>query len=98
MSFELLQCVMELKSENKPIKWNLCIIEVMYKEDFTVVVVTTHYMDSQSKEDSDIFNRFVLNEYELIQTWKGFVYHMIQRGSRFVRGGRNMMVKSLHEE
>jgi len=40
----------------------------------------------QSKEDSDIFNRFKLNGYELIQTWKGFVYHMTCRGSRFKDG------------
>ena len=33
---------------------------------------TTHLYAPQSKEDSDIFNRFVLNGYELIQTWKGF--------------------------
>ena len=40
----------------------------------------------QSKEDSDIFNRFLLAGYELIQTWKGFVYHMTCRGSRFKDG------------
>jgi hypothetical protein len=40
----------------------------------------------QSKEDSDIFNRFVLAGYELIQTWKGLVYHMTCRGSRFKDG------------
>ncbi len=37
----------------------------------------------QSKEDSDIFNRFQLNGVEFIQTWKGCVYHMTCRGSRF---------------
>ena len=30
----------------------------------------------QSKEDSDIFNRFHLLGLEFIQTWKGLVYHM----------------------
>ncbi len=40
----------------------------------------------QSKEDSDIFNRFVLAGYDLKQTWKGFVYHMTCRGSRFKDG------------
>ena len=37
----------------------------------------------QSKEDSDIFNRFLLNGINFIQTWKGCVYHMTCRGSRF---------------
>jgi len=37
----------------------------------------------QSKEDSDIFNRFKLNGCEFIQTWNGFVYHLTCRGSRF---------------
>lgn len=36
----------------------------------------------QSKEDSDIFNRFQLNDVKFIQTWEGFVYHMTCRGSR----------------
>jgi glycosyltransferase involved in cell wall biosynthesis len=37
----------------------------------------------QSKEDSDIFNRLMLNGVEFKQTWKGLVYHMTCRGSRF---------------
>ena len=37
----------------------------------------------QSKEDSDIFNRFQLNGVSFVQTWEGFVYHMTCRGSRF---------------
>lgn len=37
----------------------------------------------QSKEDSDIFNRFKLAGCEFLQTWRGFVYHLTCRGSRF---------------
>lgn len=37
----------------------------------------------QSKEDSDIFNRFKLNGCKFIQTWRGCTYHMTCRGSRF---------------
>jgi len=37
----------------------------------------------QSKEDSDIFNRLHLNGVKFVQTWKGLVYHMTCRGSRF---------------
>lgn len=37
----------------------------------------------QSKEDSDIFNRFQLQGIKFVQTWDGYVYHMTSRGSRF---------------
>ena len=40
----------------------------------------------QSKEDSDIFNRFYLAGYEFVQVWRGLVYHMTCRGSRFKDG------------
>ena len=55
----------------------------IYKDDFTSIGGHDPLYAPQSKEDSDIFNRFVLNGYELIQTWKGLVYHMTCRGSRF---------------
>ena len=56
------------------------------KEDFQSIGGHDELYAPQSKEDSDIFNRFVLNGYELIQTWQGFVYHMTCRGSRFKDG------------
>jgi|TARA_B100001964_G_scaffold97474_1_gene109051 glycosyltransferase involved in cell wall biosynthesis len=58
----------------------------MYKEDFQRIGGHDPLYAPQSKEDSDIFNRFVLAGYELIQTWQGFVYHMTSRGSRFKDG------------
>ena len=58
----------------------------MYKDDFTSIGGHDPLYAPQSKEDSDIFNRFVLAGYELKQTWKGFVYHMTCRGSRFKDG------------
>jgi glycosyltransferase involved in cell wall biosynthesis len=58
----------------------------IYKEDFQSIGGHDPLYAPQSKEDSDIFNRFVLAEYELIQTWEGFVYHMTCRGSRFKDG------------
>jgi len=58
----------------------------IYKEDFQSIGGHDPLYAPQSKEDSDIFNRFVLNGYELIQTWQGFVYHMTSRGSRFKDG------------
>ena len=58
----------------------------IYKDDFLAIGGHDPLYAPQSKEDSDIFNRFVLAGYELIQTWKGLVYHMTSRGSRFKDG------------
>ena len=58
----------------------------IYKDDFTSIGGHDPLYAPQSKEDSDIFNRFKLAGYELIQTWQGFVYHMTCRGSRFKDG------------
>ena len=60
----------------------------MYKDDFLAIGGHDPLYAPQSKEDSDIFNRFVLAGYELIQTWSGFVYHMTCRGSRFKDGAK----------
>ena len=59
---------------------------VIYKDDFLAIGGHDPLYAPQSKEDSDIFNRFVLAGYDLIQTWQGFVYHMTCRGSRFKDG------------
>ena len=58
----------------------------IYKDDFTSIGGHDPLYAPQSKEDSDIFNRFQLAGYETIQTWQGFVYHMTCRGSRFKDG------------
>jgi glycosyltransferase involved in cell wall biosynthesis len=58
----------------------------IYKDDFLAIGGHDPLYAPQSKEDSDIFNRFQLAGYELIQTWQGFVYHMTCRGSRFKDG------------
>jgi len=58
----------------------------IYKDDFTSIGGHDPLYAPQSKEDSDIFNRFKLAGYDLKQTWKGFVYHMTCRGSRFADG------------
>ena len=60
----------------------------IYKEDFQRIGGHDPLYAPQSKEDSDIFNRFVLAGYDLIQTWEGFVYHMTSRGSRFKDGAK----------
>jgi len=60
----------------------------IYKDDFTSIGGHDPLYAPQSKEDSDIFNRFILAGYELVQTWKGLVYHMTCRGSRFADGAK----------
>ena len=59
---------------------------VIYKDDFLAIGGHDPLYAPQSKEDSDIFNRFVLAGYKLVQTWSGHVYHMTSRGSRFKDG------------
>ena len=53
-----------------------------WKSDFQEIGGHDPLYAPQSKEDSDIFNRFQLNGVKFIQTWEGFVYHMTCRGSR----------------
>ena len=54
-----------------------------YRKDFQEIGGHDPLYAPQSKEDSDIFDRFQLNGVKFIQTWEGFVYHMTCRGSRF---------------
>lgn len=55
----------------------------MYKADYLAVGGHDELFAPQSKEDSDLFNRFTLNEYKVLQSWDGLVYHFTSRGSRF---------------
>jgi hypothetical protein len=54
-----------------------------WKKDFQEIGGHDALFAPQSKEDSDLFNRFVLNGYKVLQTWEGLVYHFTSRGSRF---------------
>ena len=60
----------------------------IYKEDFQKIGGHDSLFAPQSKEDSDIFNRFILAGYNVVQTRKGCVYHMTCRGSRFADGAK----------
>lgn len=55
----------------------------MFKEDFLSLGGHDELFAPQSKEDSDLFNRFVLNGYKVVQSWDALVYHFTSRGSRF---------------
>jgi len=59
-----------------------------YKKDFQEIGGHDELYAPQSKEDSDIFNRFQLNGIKFVQTWGGCVYHMTCRGSRFADGAK----------
>ena len=54
-----------------------------WKKDFQEIGGHDILFAPQSKEDSDIFNRFQLNGIKFVQTWGGCVYHLTCRGSRF---------------
>jgi glycosyltransferase involved in cell wall biosynthesis len=55
----------------------------MYKSDYLAIGGHDELFAPQSKEDSDLFNRFILNGYQIIQSWDALVYHFTSRGSRF---------------
>jgi glycosyltransferase involved in cell wall biosynthesis len=59
-----------------------------WKKDFQEIGGHDPIFAPQSKEDTDIFNRFYLNGIKFLQTWDGFVYHMTCRGSRFADGAK----------
>ena len=77
-------------NEERPEKYTKGIFApwAIHKEDFLTIGGHDPLYAPQSKEDSDIFNRFVLAGYTLRQTWQGFVYHMTCRGSRFADGAQ----------
>lgn len=58
---------------------------MMYKKNFIDMGMHDPIMKS-AREDSDVFNRMVLNNYDLIQSWDSFVYHLTCRGGQFEHG------------
>jgi glycosyltransferase involved in cell wall biosynthesis len=70
------------KFSNKKITEGIFAPWAFYRKDFQEIGGHDPLYAPQSKEDSDIFNRFQLNGVKFKQTWEGFVYHMTCRGSR----------------
>jgi glycosyltransferase involved in cell wall biosynthesis len=58
----------------------------IYKSDFVDIGGHDKLFAPMELEDSDIFNRFYIKGYKLIQSRDSFVYHMTCRGSRFKDG------------
>ncbi len=63
---------------------------MIYKEDLLAIGGHDPILKS-AREDSDIFNRFKLYGYKLIQSWDSLVYHLTGRGGQFQTG--NTQVK-----
>jgi len=59
---------------------------MLFKEDFVCIGGHDLLFAPMELEDSDLFNRFHLQQYKLIQSRDAFVYHMTCRGSRFKDG------------
>ncbi len=55
----------------------------IYKDDYLSIGGEDELFHPQSKDDSDLFNRFVLKGYDVVQPWDALVYHFTSRGSRF---------------
>jgi glycosyltransferase involved in cell wall biosynthesis len=60
---------------------------VMYKKDFqSIGGHDKRVFAPMELEDSDLFNRFLIQGFKMIQSRDAFVYHMTCRGSRFKDG------------
>ncbi len=60
---------------------------IMFKKDFfDIGGHDKRVFAPMELEDSDLFNRFLLKGYSLVQSRDAFVYHMTCRGSRFKDG------------
>tara|TARA_B100001250_G_scaffold282049_1_gene244287 strand:- start:303 stop:1520 length:1218 start_codon:yes stop_codon:yes gene_type:complete len=84
--YGLMNYIAEFQQDEEKLTNGIFAPWAIYKDDFTSIGGHDPLYAPQSKEDSDIFNRFKLNGYELIQTFRGLVYHMTCRGSRFKDG------------
>jgi len=87
---ELLQYVNDRleQFDNHPTTEGIFAPWAFWKKDFQEIGGHDEIFAPQSKEDTDIFNRFHLNGIKFVQTWEGFVYHMTCRGSRFADGAK----------
>ena len=59
---------------------------VLYKEDHFAIGGHDQTFAPYGYEDSDIFNRWILAGYEMVQSRDSFVYHLTCRGHRWNKG------------
>jgi hypothetical protein len=57
----------------------------MYKDEFLAIGGHDPRFAS-AREDSDVFNRLHLDGFELLQSWKSYVYHLTARAGQFQHG------------
>lgn len=55
---------------------------LIHKDDYNTLQGHDPILNSLA-EDNDIFNRMVLNNFNLVQTWEALVYHLTCRGGQF---------------
>lgn len=78
--------VEKITVENRGKTTNGCFAPWMVHKKNVVSVGGHDPVMKSAREDSDIFNRFILSGLELIQVWDGFVYHLTCRGGQFEHG------------
>ena len=76
---------MLLESEHGQVTEGLFAPWLVSKTDFNAVG-GHDYRFRSAREDSDLFNRFLLAGYKLKQTWRAFVYHLTARAGQFEHG------------
>jgi glycosyltransferase involved in cell wall biosynthesis len=59
---------------------------ILYKSDFQAIGGHDPKFAPYGYEDSDIFNRWILNGYKMVQSRDAFVYHLTCRGHRWNKG------------
>jgi glycosyltransferase involved in cell wall biosynthesis len=59
---------------------------ILYKNDFQAIGGHDPKFAPYGYEDSDIFNRWILNGYKMVQSRDAFVYHLTCRGHRWNKG------------
>ena len=59
---------------------------ILYKEDHFAIGGHDQLFAPYGYEDSDIFNRWILAGYEMVQSRDAFVYHLTCRGHRWNKG------------
>ena len=70
---------------------------LIHRDDFNEIGGHDLIMKSHS-EDRDLFNRFLLNGYEIVQSWDALVYHLTCRGGQFEHAKSTQDLSTKSEE
>lgn len=75
----------ESQLSNKKITQGIFAPWMMYKDEFLSMGGHDPILKS-AREDSDVFNRLSLRDFNFIQPWNSLVYHLTGRGGQFQHG------------